>query len=35
MSIQTPEHYLGCKQKVRVAVNDQMGVEPDYVRSPQ
>jgi integrase len=27
-SIQTTEHYLGCKQKLRCAVNDTMGIEP-------
>jgi len=27
-SIQTTEHYLGCKQKLRVAVNDKLGIEP-------
>ena len=29
VSIQTTERYLGCKQKLRVAVNDQLGIEPD------
>jgi integrase len=29
VSIQTTERYLGCKQKLRVAVNDRMGIEPD------
>jgi integrase len=28
VSIQTTEHYLGCKQKLRYAVNDKMGIEP-------
>jgi integrase len=28
VSIQTTEHYLGCKQKLRFAVNDKMGLEP-------
>jgi integrase len=28
VSIQTTEQYLGCKQKLRYAVNDQMGIEP-------
>jgi integrase len=28
VSIQTTEHYLGCKQKLRCAVNDKMGIEP-------
>jgi integrase len=29
VSIQTTERYLGCKQKLRCAVNDRMGVEPE------
>jgi integrase len=29
VSIQTPERYLGCKQKLRIAVNDRLGIEPD------
>ena len=29
VSIQKTERYLGCKQKLRVAVNDRMGIEPD------
>jgi integrase len=28
VSIQTTEYYLGCKQKLRVAVNDNIGIEP-------
>ena len=28
VSIQTTEHYLGCKQKLRYAVNDKLGIEP-------
>jgi site-specific recombinase XerD len=28
VSIQTTEDYLGCKQKLRVAVNDKIGIEP-------
>jgi integrase len=28
VSIQTTERYLGCKQKLRIAVNDRMGIEP-------
>jgi integrase len=28
VSIQTTERYLGCKQKLRHAVNDRMGIEP-------
>jgi len=31
VSIQTTEKYLGCKQRVRSAVNDRIGIEP----SPQ
>ena len=29
VSVQTTERYLGCKQKLRVAVNDRLGIEPD------
>ena len=29
ISIQTTERYLGCKQRLRCAVNDQMGIEPE------
>jgi integrase len=29
VSIQTTERYLGCKQRLRVAVNDRLGIEPD------
>jgi len=28
VSIQTTERYLGCKQKLKIAVNDRMGIEP-------
>jgi integrase len=28
VSIQTTERYLGCKQKLRIAVNDRLGIEP-------
>jgi len=31
MSIQTTERYLGCKQKLRIAVNDKIGIEPAEV----
>ena len=31
VSIQTTERYLGCKQKLRVAVNDTLGSEPEPV----
>jgi site-specific recombinase XerD len=29
VSMQTTERYLGCKQKLRCAVNDRLGIEPD------
>src|SRR5579862_2881475 len=29
VSIQTTERYLGCKQKLRLAVKDRLGIEPD------
>lgn len=29
VSIQTTERYLGCKQKLRSAVNDRLGIEPN------
>jgi hypothetical protein len=32
-SIQTTGRYLGCKQKLRDAVNDRMGIEPEPNRS--
>ena len=28
VSVQTTERYLGCKQKLRIAVNDKIGIEP-------
>ena len=28
VSIQTTERYLGCKQRIRGAVNDRIGIEP-------
>jgi integrase len=28
ISIQTTERYLGCKQELRIAVNDHLGIEP-------
>ena len=31
VSVQTTERYLGCKQKLRCAVNDRLGIEPDAV----
>ena len=35
VSIQTTERYLGCKQKLRFAVNDRMGIEPDSAAASQ
>ena len=29
VSIQTTERYPGCKQKLRIAVNDRLGIEPN------
>lgn len=29
VSIQTTQRYLGCRQKLPVAVNDRLGIEPD------
>ena len=31
VSVQTTERYLGCKQKLRFAVNDTLGIEPRQV----
>jgi integrase len=28
VSVQTTERYLGCKQRIRNAVNDQIGIQP-------
>ena len=28
VSVQTTERYLGCKQRLREAVNDKIGIEP-------
>jgi integrase len=28
VSLQTTERYLGCKQRIRGAVNDRIGIEP-------
>ena len=28
VSIQTTERYLGCKQRIKAAVNDRLGIEP-------
>jgi hypothetical protein len=35
VSIQTTERYLGCKQKLRDAVNDRMGIEPEANSCPK
>src|SRR5689334_12374734 len=35
VSIQTTERYQGCKQKLRFAVNDRMGIEPDAAPASQ
>lgn len=29
VSIHTTDRYLGCKQKLRIAVSDPLGIEPD------
>jgi integrase len=29
VSVQTTERYLGCKQRIRPAVNDRIGIEPN------
>lgn len=29
MSVQTTERYLGCKQRLRIVVDDRIGLEPD------
>jgi hypothetical protein len=29
VSMENTERYLGCKQKLRIAVNDRLGIEPD------
>ena len=31
VSVQTTERYIGCKQRLRVAVNDRLGIEPGGV----
>jgi hypothetical protein len=31
VSLQTNDQYLGCKQKLRHAVNDKMGIEPEEI----
>ena len=35
LSIQTTERYPGCKQKLRCAVNDWIGIEPEDTQSLQ
>jgi len=35
VSVQTTERYLGCKQRFRNAVNDQIGLEPDPLGTQQ
>jgi len=32
VSVQTTERYLGCKQRLRNAINDSIGIEPDQLR---
>jgi hypothetical protein len=32
--MQTTERYIGCKQRLRVAVNDRLGIEPGEVVNP-
>jgi hypothetical protein len=29
------ERYLGCTQKLRLAVNDRMGIEPEHTPTPE
>ena len=33
VSVQTTERYLGCKQRLRDAVNDSIGIEPESIQS--
>ena len=33
VSIQTTERYLGCKRRLRCAVNEGLGIEPDAVQA--
>src|ERR1035437_5025917 len=33
VSVQTTERYLGCKQRLRDAVNDSIGIEPDAAKA--
>ena len=32
VSVQTTERYLGCKQRLRDAVNDSIGIEPEPIQ---
>src|SRR5258708_4895131 len=34
VSMQTTERYIGCKQRLRNAVNDAIGIEPDQCTTP-
>jgi integrase len=34
VSVQTTERYLGCKQRIRSAVNDRIGIEPRPLNRP-
>jgi len=33
VSVQTTERYLGCKQRLRDAVNDSIGIEPEPIQA--
>ena len=35
VSVQTTERYIGCKQRLKVAVNDRLGIEPSELFGPQ
>ena len=32
VNVQTTERYLGCKQRLRNAINDSLGIEPEQSR---
>ena len=32
VSVQTTQHYLGCRQRLKNAVNDCIGIEPEDLR---
>jgi site-specific recombinase XerD len=34
VSVQTTERYIGCKQRLRNAVNDSIGLEPEKPLEP-